>query len=493
MNYLKLIYLSVFCGIISILSFFNIIYSYYFNLYLNLNTYVYTFFISLFLASFFYYKTTSDKKKTNIYQKIITVLFGYFFLPLIISIPFYFSIYNLTFVDSYFESISGFTSTGFTIFDNIKHIDQSLILWRSTSQWIGGLYFLFSIIFLIDIFDNSFKKSLTNFISFNKSETLKQSFKIFFLYSGITFVIFIILNLLDIRAFNSLNLSMTVISSGGFLPSNNLSNILLNETQIIFFSLILLTSFFSIFLTYNLINIRNRHINFFNEDLHLLFYFLFLLAIFFIFFNFDNNFSYLLLSLTSSVSNIGISINKDSSNLTFIFLILVIIGGSFFSTSSGIRFLKIYSLFKYSINEILSYSRPKNIFVNKHLFSKNFFQLDEIYKYFLSIIIFIISLLFLSSLLAISGISFEDSLKLSILTLMNTVNSSIYGLSNFSFYNLHSLVKFYLIFFMIIGRIELLTLLIISKKFLFKNWIHTINILYNNFALLAQLDRASVF
>ena len=59
-----------------------------------------------------------------------------------------------------------------------------------------------------------------------------------------------------------------------------------------------------------------------------------------------------------------------STNLSFIFLILVIIGGSFFSTSSGIRFLKIYSLFKYSINEILSYSRPKNIFVNKHLFSK---------------------------------------------------------------------------------------------------------------------------
>jgi trk system potassium uptake protein TrkH len=90
--------------------------------------------------------------------------------------------------------------------------------------------------------------------------------------------------------------------------------------------------------------------------------------------------------------------------LSFVFLILVMIGGSFFSTSSGIRFLKIYSLFKYSINEILSYSRPKNIFVNKHLFSKEFFQLNEIYKYFLSVIIFIISLLFLSFLLTLSGI-----------------------------------------------------------------------------------------
>ena len=469
MKYFKLIYLSVFCGVILILSFFNIIYSYYFNLYLNLNTYVYTFFLSLFLMLLFYFYKNKDEKKTSIYQKISTILLGYFLLPLIISIPFYLSIHNLTFTNSYFEAISGFTSTGFTIFENIKHIDQGLILWRSSSQWVGGLYFLFSIILLIDIFDNSFKKSLTNFISFNKAETLKQSLKIFMLYTLLTVIIFIILNLLNIRSFNSLNLAMTIISSGGFLPTNDLSNILLNYTQIIVFSLLLLISFFSIFLTYNLVFFKNHNLNFLNEDLHLIYYFMFLLVIFFVFFNIDKNFSLLFLSLTSSVSNIGLSFNNNSSNLSFIFLILVIIGGSFFSTSSGIRFLKIYSLCKYSINEILSYSRPKNIFINKHLFSKDFFQLNEIYKYFLSIIIFILSLLFLSSLLSMSGVTFENSFKLSILTLMNTVNSSIYGLNEFNFNELSFFTKYYLILFMIIGRIELLTLLIISKKFLFKN------------------------
>ena len=128
MNYIKLIYLSIFCGIISILSFFNIVYSYYLNLYLNLDTYIYTFFISIILSLIFYISKNNDEKKTTIYEKILTILIGYFLLPAIISIPFYFSIYNLTFVNSYFESISGFTSTGFTIFDNITHIDQSLIL-----------------------------------------------------------------------------------------------------------------------------------------------------------------------------------------------------------------------------------------------------------------------------------------------------------------------------------------------------------------------------
>jgi len=469
MKYFKLIYLSVFFGIVSILALFNIAYSYYLNLYLNLNTYIITFIVSILLTILFYYSKNNDEKKITIYDKILTILLGYFLLPLVISIPFYFSIYNLTFVNAFFESISGFTSTGFTIFDNINHIDQSLILWRSASQWIGGLYFLFSIILLIDIFDHSFKKSLTNFLSFNKSETFKQAFKIFLFYSLITLSIFIILSLFDIRLFNSLNLAMTIISSGGFLPSNNLSNLLVNNSQVIIISILLLSSFFSIFLIYNLIFTKNHNLNFFNEDIHLLFYFLFLLIIFFVFLNFENNFSELFLSLTSSISNVGFSLNNSSSNLSFVFLILVIIGGSFFSTSSGIRFLKIYSLFKYSINEILSYSRPKNIYINKHLFSKDTFKLDEIYKYFLSVIVFIISLLILTFLLTLSGIDFESSFKLSILTIMNTVNSSMFGLADFSFYDLHFITKYYLILFMIIGRLELLTLLIICKKFLFKN------------------------
>ncbi len=461
-------YLSFFFGLISILSFFNIIYSYYLNLYLNLNTYYATFFVSL-LVSILFFLIKISKKKQTIFDKILTVFFGYILIPLILSIPFYFSIYNLTFLNSYFESISGFTSTGFTIFENIKLIDQSLILWRSSTQWIGGLYFLFSIIFLIDIYDENFKKTLTNFISFDSSEIFKQAIKIFLLYSSLTLFIFIILNFSSIRAFNSLNLAFTLISSGGFLPVDNLSNILKENSQIIVISSMMLLSFFSIFFIYNLIFIRNKNINFFYEDLHLIFYFIIVVSIFFLFFSFNNDFLINFLSISSSISNIGLSMNFEENNLSFIFLILVIIGGSFFSTSSGLRFIKIYSLFKYSLNQILSFSKPKNIFMNKLIFTNIKFDFDEINKYFLSILIFILSLLILSSILTFGGINFENSLKLSILTLMNTVNSSIYGLANFDFNNLHYFLKYNLILFMIIGRIELLTILLLLKKFLFKN------------------------
>ena len=78
------------------------------------------------------------------------------------------------------------------------------------------------------------------------------------------------------------------------------------------------------------------------------------------------------------------------------------------------------------------------------------------------------SLLTLTVLLSISSIEFENSFKLAVLTLMNTVNSSAYGISDFDFQNLHFLTKYFLIFFMIIGRVELISLLLIAKKFLFK-------------------------
>ena len=141
----------------------------------------------------------------------------------------------------------------------------------------------------------------------------------------------------------------------------------------------------------------------------------------------------------------------------------------FFSTSSGLRLIKVYSLFKYSINQILSFSRPKNIFMNKLIFTKINFDFSEINKYFLTIIIFVISLFSLTVLLSLSLLDFESAFKLSILTIMNTVNSSAYGLSEFDFNNLNIFTKNCLILFMIIGRIELLTILIIIKNFLFKD------------------------
>ena len=459
-------YFRFFSILISILCFLNILYSYYFDLYLNVNSYFYTLLISIIpIISFFLKKKDT---KIDIYSKIITVILGYITLPILLSLPYFFSIYNIPFVDCYFEAVSGFTSTGFTIFNNIKHLDESLILWRSSSQWIGGLYFLFSIILLIDIFDDNLKKTLTNFLAFNSAEIFKQSLKIFIIYSLFTLIIFITLNIFDFRSFISLNLSMSIISSGGFLPVNSLDTLLNTQTKIIVFSTLMLASFFSLFFFYNLLY-KKKGIKFIQEDIYLIIYLLILIFFFFLLTDKSVNFAVIFLSITSSISNIGVSLENIPNHLSFIFLILIIIGGSFFSTSSGLRFLKLLSLFKFSINEIVSNAKPKNIFTNKLWFSDKTMATSDFYKYFFTIIIFVLSLISLSSLLSIFNLSMENSFKLSILTLMNTVNSPMTGLTSFDFDELAIFAKQSIIVFMIIGRVELISILIILKKFLFKN------------------------
>ena len=469
MNIFSLKYFGIFFLIISFFSFFNIIYSYYFNLLSNLGNYILTFAISLIIGFFFIIYKKYKFEKINLYERILIVLIGYIILPVVISMPYYLNLDNIGLINCYFEAISGFTSTGFTIFNDLDQLDQTLVLWRSSSQWIGGLYFLFSILLLIDLFDENLKRSLTNYISLNSSEIFKQVFKIIVIYLSMTILIFVLLKIVNLRSYDAYNYSLSIISSGGFLPNNNFDLTFSTDISKIILSISMLLSFFSLFFIFNLIFFKKKNINYLSEDINILIYLLIVIALSFIFFNYDNNFLNVLVSISSSVSNIGISFEQVPKNLVFVFLILVILGGSFFSTSSGLRVIKVLTLIKFSLNNLLSHSRPNQIYSNKLSLNKISANINDINKYFFAIVIFIFSLFLISLLLTLSNLDFESSFKLGILTIMNTVNSEMYDLANLDFYNFNIFGKISLIIFMIIGRIELLSVIILLKKFLFKN------------------------
>ena len=144
-------YLGLFCFPVSALAFINILYSSYFDYFLSFHSYLITLIVSLVFGLFFLFIGKNSIKRIKFIEQLILILFVYLFISFLISLPFYFSNYQVTFINSLFESISGLTGTGFSIFKNIKYLDPTLILWRSSSQWIGGLYFLY---FLILIFSN---------------------------------------------------------------------------------------------------------------------------------------------------------------------------------------------------------------------------------------------------------------------------------------------------------------------------------------------------
>ena len=130
---------------VSFLSFINILYSSYFDYFLSIGTYFITLAVSLLIGLILFYFGRKSPKNINFIEQLILIIFVYILISVLISIPFYLSNYQVT-LNSVFESISGLTGTGFSIFNEVKYLDPTLILWRSSSQWIGGLFFYFLII-----------------------------------------------------------------------------------------------------------------------------------------------------------------------------------------------------------------------------------------------------------------------------------------------------------------------------------------------------------
>ena len=462
-------YLSFFCFPVAFLAFINILYSSYFDYFLSFDSYLITLIISLIFGLVFYFFGSKATKKINFIEQLTLIFLVYLIIRFLISIPFYLSNFKVSFLSAYFESISGLTGTGFSIFKNIKYLDPTLILWRSSSQWIGGLYFL---IFLIFLFSNkSFNYKMTNLTysgdnNFKSEENIKNNvLKIFIFYSILGLIMFSLLNTSGVRLFNSLNLTMTLVSGGGFLPSDNLMEIISSNLQkiVLIFSLILgMLNFYFLFNIFNKKLFAKSH----KEDLYLL-----ALSIVFILLIYFNSFDdlNLIISVLSSLSNSGISIIKTDYNLSLYFLFLTIIGGSFISNTSGIKLGRIYILLKITSSEIIKLISPNSV-INKTFFNSENKITDENVKVsFLIFISFFISIFILSSFLVIDDIGFEKSFKLSILTLTNTVNSEMFSLQNLDFINLLISSKISLIFFMIIGKIELVSIFLIFKKLLFKD------------------------
>ncbi len=465
-----LYYLGLACFPISAMALMNIFYSFYFDYLTGIESYVATLFLSIIIGVILFKVGHKYKEIIDIYEQIFLIFLIYFIISFFIQIPIYFSSYNLSFIDSYFESISGLTGTGFTIFESIKYLDPPMILWRSSSQWVGGLYFL---IFLVLIFSN--KQINFKLIDFSFNLEKKINFapnlqsvttRIILIYSILTIFIFFIFIISGIRIFDSLNLAVTVISSGGFLPTDTLNEIIRNNFQSIVLCFAFLISIFNFYLFYNIVLVRDN-LKDHKEDLYI-FIVIIIFSIIFYFTN-NHNFTSVFINVLSSVANSGISIRAVPENFGLYFIILTIIGGSVLSTTSGIKLLRIYILIKAFLMEIYKLVQPNVVLNTKIMFSEKKINNENIKISFLVFILFFLSLFILSSILLADSLDFENSFKLSILALTNTVSSNIYGVEEIQFADLFTFSKISLIIFMVIAKVELVSIFILIQRIFFKN------------------------
>jgi trk system potassium uptake protein TrkH len=302
--------------------------------------------------------------------------------------------------------------------------------------------------------------------NYKSEENIKENIiKIIIIYSVLSLIIFTLLNISGLRLFNSLNMSMTLLAGGGFLPTDDINKIISTNFQKIIFFLSLIISMLNIFLLFNLFNKKNL-LDGHKEDLYLIIFLILLFSL--ITFNDISAFN-LIISIISSLANSGLTLLEQDNNLSLYFLLITIVGGSLISNTSGIKLIRFYILLKITSSEILKLISPNSI-INKTIFSSDRkISDDNIRISFLIFISFFLSLFILSSFLVVDNIGFEKSFKLSILTLTNTVNSTMYNIDNINFSNLLTSSKLSLIFFMIVGKIELISIFLIFKKLIFKD------------------------
>ena len=472
MNYKSILFfLGIYSLFISFFAVLNILYSIYFEFILGLNSYLITLAISLFIGIIFCYLGRYHSKDISLSDQIIFIVLSFILIPFLISIPYSLSIYNIGFLNAYFESVSGLTTTGFTILKNIKLIDEPLLLWRSSSQWLGGLFFLIAIIATIGSKQIKIKP-----IYLLSSEVSGRNFyknfnynfiRILGIYFSTTLFVIFVYNLMDLRLLDSFNMAFTTVSSGGFIPSNNLSNIIINKTQTIILSFTLLIPILNFYLLFNIFTKQftfKKHL----EDIHIGSIIILLTLLLYFFIIPDKEFADIFLAITSSVATSGITTYSSNFGISLFLILLAIMGGSLISASSGFKYIRFYILYKVSYQEIYRLVKPINIF-DKNLFNNESKIDDQDIKIaFLAFITFIISAFVLSGILTLDNINFESSFKLSLLTLTNTVASSLYDLDNLSFFDLNSFSKISLVIFMILGKIEIITLFYLMKRFFFK-------------------------
>jgi trk system potassium uptake protein TrkH len=181
--------------------------------------------IAMILATgFFFLSRQSDINKVSTRDGYMAVTLSWIVLALMGSLPYLFSGTITSFVDAFFESTSGFTTTGSTVFKNVEILPYSILFWRSFTHWIGGI----GIIVLVVIILPSLRVNGYQLFSLESSlrekihpRTQAIGFRIMFIYLGLSLAQIILLNFGDMNLFDSICHTFGTVATGGFSTKNN--------------------------------------------------------------------------------------------------------------------------------------------------------------------------------------------------------------------------------------------------------------------------------
>ena len=160
------------------------------------------------------------EEKITISTGMLVCALGWIVISAIGAIPFYLEL-DYSYIDTLFETVSGFTTTGITVFSGLSDFPRSILFWRSLIQWLGGLGFL--TFFLVVTFRGQsglFQLFTAESHKINMSRPVPNIFKtikiLWLIYAGFTLIEIILLKILGLTFFDSIIHSFTTLSTGGF-------------------------------------------------------------------------------------------------------------------------------------------------------------------------------------------------------------------------------------------------------------------------------------
>ncbi len=383
-------------------------------------------------------------------------------------------------VDALFESMSGFTTTGATIFDSVEFLPMSVLFWRNFTQWLGGMGI---IVLFVAIFPAMASKSETLFHAEYPGVTLEKlkprledtALILYSIYFSFTVVIIGILYLLGVPLFDSVVHAFTTLSTGGF--SNHTESIAffnnwMVEGVITFFMLVGGINFA---LHYYLL--KERSLIFRDPEFKVYLMILASASVIIILLNL-NSLGYMdsvrysifqVVSISTTTGYTTADFDTWGMGAKMILLVLMFIGGSSGSTSGGMKVTRLYLLVRYAFLQVLKVAEPRTARTVKYgdtVVKKDI--LNQTAGFFiLYILVFTVSAI----LIAMSNFDLLTTLS-SVAACISNIGPAM-GLAgaseSYSFFPYY--IKVILLLNMWIGRLEIFTVLtLFMPQFWMRKW-----------------------
>lgn len=405
------------------------------------------------------------------------------------SIPFYLS--GMSALDSIYEAVSGFTTTGMSVMGDLEQYASSLLMWRSMTQWIGGitivvifLYFLPSIGFGRGIFRNELSGSGSSSYTGRVTDAARS---FILMYSALSFINFLLLILAGLEPFQSLCLALTTISTGGLMVVN--SNMMGYSDAVQWITVVFMfLGGANFYLHYRAVVLREKHVYRKNSEFNAMILWFCAIAVTIILFTkgseiltgsvdgsvYDSvkNTVFTVVSLGTTSGFYVEDFTLWPSQCTLLLMLVAIIGASSGSTSGGLKFSRLLIIYQYIKNGIRKILNPNAVYAVK--IDRQSLDDDTVQSALVVSITYLLTTGIGAVALMILGFDMVDGFGLSIAAVSNG-GTGFGGYGPFGDLSyLSSTVQVVLMILMWIGRMEIITALILFTPGFWKElWLNS--------------------